>query len=233
MLRRFSWRVLCALIGLFMPLAAHAAGDVWDANGAMPPDGIWGTGANWADNTTPGNSDTATFNLAGTYTVTFNANPLAIQGLTVSDGDVTFTSSGGPRTLSVSTSFTPEVLLDAGNLTLGTSGNPLHLNADGLTVQNGSTLNVNAGGLTMIPADAAGLNQIIVSSIRSLSLAQPLNLPYSSRSLVSDRHFWSIRPKGTSGTTRPVCLHLLQQLRSPMAPQACSLKNPAPPIVNA
>src|SRR5687768_17141358 len=61
---------------------AHAANDVWDANGLNPPSGLWGNNLNWADNTTPGNSDTATFNLGAVYTVIFNANPLAIQALT-------------------------------------------------------------------------------------------------------------------------------------------------------
>jgi hypothetical protein len=78
MRRPFSRRAICALVVFWIPLNSHAANDIWDANGAVPPNGVWGTGPNWADNSTPGNSDTATFNLANTYTVTFNANPLAI-----------------------------------------------------------------------------------------------------------------------------------------------------------
>jgi hypothetical protein len=48
-------------IAIVYASVAHAANDVWDANGANPPDGIWGTGANWVDNTTPGATDTAEF----------------------------------------------------------------------------------------------------------------------------------------------------------------------------
>src|SRR3954470_9341148 len=116
MLRHFLVRSCCALVGCLLPLLVQAASDVWDGNGAVPPNGIWGTGTNWGDNTTPGNSDTATFNLANTYTVTFNANPLAIQALTVSAGDVTFTSSGGARTLPVnSASGGQDVTINGGS----------------------------------------------------------------------------------------------------------------------
>src|ERR1041385_6338890 len=38
--------------------------------------GAWGVGTNWVDGTTPGNSDTANFNVFGSYTVTFSAAPL-------------------------------------------------------------------------------------------------------------------------------------------------------------
>src|SRR5262245_47451854 len=107
----------------------NAANDVWDGNGATPPNGFWGTGANWVDNSTPGNVDTATFNLASTFNVTFNTAPAAIQGLTASAGNVTITSSGGVQTLAVnSAGGGQDVIVNGGaTLSLGTSGNPLHL----------------------------------------------------------------------------------------------------------
>src|SRR5690349_6047858 len=87
-----------AVAAVTLPTArAQAAADVWDNN----PGGNWENGANWADNSTPGNADTATFNLAATYSVTFGVAPAAIQNLTVSAGTVTFASSGGAKTLSV------------------------------------------------------------------------------------------------------------------------------------
>jgi hypothetical protein len=64
---------------LWSASVAVAASDVWDANGASPPNGIWGTGANWVDDAMLRNADTAVFSLAGDCTVTFNADPLAIQ----------------------------------------------------------------------------------------------------------------------------------------------------------
>src|SRR5262245_10173024 len=148
MLRHFTLRVCCALLGCLLPLLAHAAADVWDGNGINPPNGIWGTGANWGDNTTSGNSDTATFNLANTYTVTFNANPLAIQALTVSAGDVRFTSSGGARTLPVNqTSGEQDCTINSVTpLSLCTSRNPPQLTVgDDLTVNGAATLEANLG----------------------------------------------------------------------------------------
>ncbi|MCI0333394.1 MAG: autotransporter adhesin family protein [Planctomycetes bacterium] len=129
---------------------APAANDIWDGNFPNITDNLWGTGANWVDNTTPGNNDTATFN--GGATVFFNANPAAIQGLTVSAGNVTFTSSGGERTLAVNPPGAAAfVLLSGGALLLGTSGNPLHIaGIFDLTVRNGSVLNLNHGSDVMI-----------------------------------------------------------------------------------
>src|SRR5262245_2912196 len=141
--------MLAAAILVLSPASHALAGaDVWDGNGASPPNGVWGTDANWADNTTPGNADTATFNIANSYNVTFNAAPAAIQALTTSAGNVTFTSSGGAQTLAVnSASGGQDVTVNGGaTLSLGTSGNPVHLTAgDDLVVNGNGTLNVNFG----------------------------------------------------------------------------------------
>ena len=51
--------VFTAALALTPTEVAYAAADVWDGNGVVPPNGAWGTGNNWADNTTPGNADTA------------------------------------------------------------------------------------------------------------------------------------------------------------------------------
>jgi hypothetical protein len=108
--------------------------------------GTWSAGLNWEDSSTPTASNTANFNESGTYTVTFDANPDAIRALIVSAGSVTFASSGGARTLPVnSAGGTGDVRIDGGaTLTLGTSGNPLHLTiGDELAIESGATLNIN------------------------------------------------------------------------------------------
>src|SRR2546423_6218929 len=111
--------------------------------------GIWGTGANWVDGTTPGNTDSANFNLFGSYTVTFNAAPLDIQNLSVPQGAVIFTSSGGAKTLNVTAAAGSVDLNMSGSFTgffLGTSGNSMHLVlGDDLSVQSSSTLQVQFG----------------------------------------------------------------------------------------
>ena len=117
----------------------RAAADVWDNN----PGGNWENNFNWADNTAPGTGDTATFNLAATYPVTFGVAPTAIQSLTVSAGTVTFQSSGGAKTLNVNSGGAQDVLISGAStlLTLGASLNPLNLTAgDDLSVQSGATL---------------------------------------------------------------------------------------------
>src|SRR5262249_32809889 len=45
--------------------------------------GTWGLNSSWTDGSVPGNNDSATFNLAGTYTATFDTAPAAIQDLFV------------------------------------------------------------------------------------------------------------------------------------------------------
>lgn len=121
--------------------------------------GVWGTGSNWLDNTTPAGSDEATFDKDGNYTVTFNVDPLAIQDLNLTGaGNLTFTSNSFllPSTLRVnSTSFSSvNVGGFVGNtsLTLGTSGGifnpdkPLHLSVGyDLRVNSLATLNVGFG----------------------------------------------------------------------------------------
>src|SRR5688572_31875846 len=149
MLRRGSFHALCVLVGLLLPVVARAANDTWDGNGGAPPNGTWGVGNNWVDNTTPGNSDTAAFNSNDTYTVQFNAAPLAIQGLTVSVGDVTFESNGGPFTLPVNSATGGQDLSVSGagtSLVLGTTGRPLNLTVgDSLSVQSGGTIEARFG----------------------------------------------------------------------------------------
>src|SRR5205809_2788433 len=85
------------------PPLARAANDVWDGNGNVPPNNNWSFDPSWVDNTAPGNSDTATFNINDTYTVSFSVTNLtAIQALTISSGNVTFAStSTTARTLPV------------------------------------------------------------------------------------------------------------------------------------
>ena len=155
---------------------ASAANDVWDGNGLMPPSGVWGAGANWVDNTTPGNSDTAAFNSPTAYNVIFNANPLAIQALTVTGGVPIFTSSGGARTLLVtSPSGGQDVTINVGSfLTLGSAGNPLHLTVgDDLTVNGGSLLSIAAASqvntldLLLATASGGGNGTILVNGTGS------------------------------------------------------------------
>jgi T5SS/PEP-CTERM-associated repeat protein len=167
-----SWRLIS--FGSLMVIAttasiAHPANDVWDGNGAAPPNNNWSFGPSWVDNSTPGNSDTATFNIAATYTVSFSVtNPASIQALTVSSGNVTFasTSSTG-RTLSVnSASGSQDVSITGATtfFTLGSPSNAVNLVAgDDLSVQNDAVLTAQFGSnVTASDLSASGLNGSIV-----------------------------------------------------------------------
>jgi T5SS/PEP-CTERM-associated repeat protein len=147
-----------------------AAADVWDGNGAVPPNNNWNFDPSWDDNTAPGNTDTATFNIAATYTVSFSVtNPDAIQALTVSSGNVTFasTSSTG-RTLRVnSASGTQDISITGAStsLTLGAApSNDVSLIAgDNLSVQNDAIITAQFGSdITASDFSLTGLNGTIV-----------------------------------------------------------------------
>ena len=132
---------------------ADANNDTWKA----AVSGIWGTGANWTDGTTPGIADSATFDKPGTYTVTLNTGTSPIQALSVTNANVTLATSGGFQALHVSSGggSTSATVVGGSSLTLGTTGNPIQLsdiadlrvgsgiNTGQLNVSNGSILSTS------------------------------------------------------------------------------------------
>jgi T5SS/PEP-CTERM-associated repeat protein len=143
-----------AAAGLVAVSPLLAGEDIWKT----AADGVWGAGASWVDNTTPVDSDEATFNLPGTYTATFNADPQPISRLTVTNNaNVTLASGSLPpnpvqtRTLQVTTPpGSGDVLIaDDATLTLGASSSstshPFRLSARVITLTNDGTLDVKFG----------------------------------------------------------------------------------------
>src|SRR5262245_37253625 len=113
------WIGSLVIVGIAIS-SAQAANDVWDNT----PGVNWATGANWVDGSTPGVNDSATFNLAQSYSVTFSADPAVIQALSVTAGTVTFQSSGGARTLALTAGAGSQDLIVSGATTalnLGTT----------------------------------------------------------------------------------------------------------------
>ncbi|MEX2307004.1 MAG: hypothetical protein WD738_05400 [Pirellulales bacterium] len=176
MLRYFSVRAFCALMWLLIPLAVHGADKKWTA----AVSGDFADPARWTGGV-PGAGDTASFNEAGTYTVTFDnapnplANPVHNQDLFVDGSTVTFTSgSGGPYTYRLTGAGGDDAAITSGALTLGTSGNPLHLTVDDdLLVRGGATLNVNHGSdvntldLLLATINGGGNGTIVVDGTNS------------------------------------------------------------------
>ncbi len=129
-------------------LNAVSAQDTWTS----PTGGFFDVGFNWADGTAPGVGESALFNLAATYDVNWDSitGNTTNSGLTIDAGEVTFFSSGG----SFSHSLTNDAVINGGHLLLrGNSptqtmavnvGGALELGSLGsLTVLPGSELNVD------------------------------------------------------------------------------------------
>jgi autotransporter family porin len=160
--RAFAGFILLLVIGI-LHREARAASDSWK----LGLNANWENGGAWFDGTTPGNNDTATLGFASTYTVTFGAAPAGIQNLTVTNGGtVTFASSGGAKTLNI-TSATGAQELDLGtgtSLILGTSGNIVNVTAGtNLSTLSGSDLEVRFGShLTAADFSANGLGGALV-----------------------------------------------------------------------
>ena len=138
----------CLIISSLACLAIPtlAASKTWDANGLSPPSGVFNIAANWNVNGVPTNLDSALFSNAQNYTVVFDNSPTN-NDLTVSAGAITFTGSTGARTYSLTdASGGRDVAITGGSLSLGTSGNPLHLTiGDDLRIRGGATLVSNFG----------------------------------------------------------------------------------------
>src|SRR5438552_17756382 len=108
-----------ALLAGAVQVALAAAAKEANVNWMNAAGGNFNTGANWSGNVPPGTADRAVFNLSNTYTTTFDVSPTTSE-LRVTAGNVSFITSGVPRTYMVSTTTT-ENLIQGGNLTLGPS----------------------------------------------------------------------------------------------------------------
>ena len=168
-------RATCTLLSMLVcASSAVANNDQWNNLSG----GLWSTGGNWLDLSTPGTGDSATFGLNGAYTVSFNANPALIQALDVTTDNVTFASVGGTRVLAPTTSFGgtgTATIYGGATLALGTLGNRMELDPVFLNVGNGagtSQLSVNFGSLVMpsnLNVGQAGDGTLVVDGFGSVA----------------------------------------------------------------
>ena len=133
-----------------LPSPASALVIEWDANGANPPNGIFGVANNWNLGQVPGVGDIVTFNLVDTYTVTFDSNATS-DLLNVTAGDVTFVSDSATVRTYLISSGAADAFINGGNLTTGQSGNPVSLRLNDpftsvLRIGNGADGSVNVVG---------------------------------------------------------------------------------------
>ncbi len=142
-----AWLIFCCLACLVS--STRAANRTWTS----AISGVFGAAGSWTGGV-PGAADSATFVQAGTYTVTFDntsipvlPNPESNQDLFFQDGKVTFNSgSGGPYTYQLTGAGGDDAIITGNSLTLGTSGNPLHLMVDdALQIRGGANMTANFG----------------------------------------------------------------------------------------
>jgi hypothetical protein len=150
--------LIAAVILLIVPARAFAAADTWYSGDSGP----FNQNNLWSDTSWPSSSsDTAAFNVPGSYTVTFPSLSPTNQDLFVNQGTVTFASSGGPQTYTLTQSGGDSTAnLSGGTFTLGTSENPLSIAAANRTwVQTGGTMNVKYG--SHLTAANLGLGRLV------------------------------------------------------------------------
>lgn len=145
--RRVALAIASAAM-LAVPFELRANADSWKDVGSGTFD--FNTASNWVDASTPTASDSATFNVARTYTVNFGTSPVTNQSLVVLAGTLTFAASGTTADYNLTgAGGSQEVKVTRGSLTLGTLGHAMRLMANqGLSVQNYGSLNVNYGSVT-------------------------------------------------------------------------------------
>src|ERR1700736_3558020 len=81
-------RILTVIVSLLVPTFANAGSAIWDLN---PGSGDWNTATNWTPATVPnGTSDTATFDLSNTTTVSISSSPV-VDGIIFAPGASGFT----------------------------------------------------------------------------------------------------------------------------------------------
>ena len=169
--------MLCSVVALAVLLVGtqDLAAANYDWNGSVGDD--FGTGGNWTPVSPPGGpvaADNATFDLGGSYTVTFGLSPTN-SALNLQTGEVTFESGvGGPYTYTLG----GEVhISNFGSLVMGDTGNPLNLDiGDQLRVYSNGSLRidygsgVSAANLRIGAAGSGTLGEVFVDNASDLTV---------------------------------------------------------------
>jgi hypothetical protein len=171
-IRRNAFALFLAIFSIGSQ-SAFSADIVWTA----PSDGDFGDAAKWTPLQVPSVNDTAVFNTAGTYTVTFDhtpyplANPVANDRLAVAQGTVTFASGADGKYLYQLNNATLGSPAGAAAFNLGNNGAPVNMNVGNeLIVQDGAVANVlfgsalNAGKVSIGTLSTDGGGTLIIDS---------------------------------------------------------------------
>ncbi|MEA1952177.1 MAG: hypothetical protein U9N87_12395, partial [Planctomycetota bacterium] len=112
---RFLVVFLTTLLVVRVPGTAYGLDYYWDANGNIPPDGVFNVPFNWNPNMVPDPWDVAIFNLSDIYIVTFDNSPIVDYFQVLNNGEVWFTGQSGTETFTMD-GLTGEVLIDQGGV---------------------------------------------------------------------------------------------------------------------
>jgi T5SS/PEP-CTERM-associated repeat protein len=134
---------------LTLALASMPTGEAANKTWTAAVSGSFNTAANWTGGA-PTSADTATFDKAGAYTVTFSSSPTN-QDLFFQAGNVTFNSSGGPHTYLLNGAGGDDAVFTGGSLTLGASAATAII----LNVQDDLMIRGNASLLAHFGSDVA------------------------------------------------------------------------------
>jgi hypothetical protein len=162
MIQRLASRLaLLVLFGVWLSATIVAAANREWTNAV---DGDFGDPANWTGGV-PGAGDSATFDVPGTYTVTFDndpnplTNPVENQDLLVSDGTVTFESGlDGVYTYHLTGAGGDVVVGSGATLNLGDADHALNLIAD-------DDLQVNQGGLHVLFGSQVTAGDLLIATL--------------------------------------------------------------------
>ncbi len=144
MSRRFLSAAVACGISLSYALPVHALLNTW----ANPVNGSWSDNSKWSGGGAPTGTDSATFNKAGTYTVSFSNVFQNLTDMFVTGGNVTFERVASPATLTiVAAGYDDQLTVGNATLNMGLTL-PVNITTSSYTnINSGGTINVRAGSL--------------------------------------------------------------------------------------
>ena len=191
-------------LGLWLAMAAIPSGaSANEITWNTATNGNWENGANWFGGNTPGNNDSATLNVAGTYTITFGINPASIQRLIVSAGTVTLQSNGTVKTLPTDAAGGNNSVFVLGSTTTlnlgGSSSNNMNLYVPtAVFVGSGGAFVVRSGS-TVTDLGTLQIGQV-VNGVTTASTSNFTLQSASTMSLAGDLTIASQNVAGVNGT---------------------------------
>jgi Dockerin type I domain len=197
MRRRVVRSVWLSAALVFLPSGAFGQAFTWGS----AANGNWATAGNWTPAGGPPTAgDTATFNLAGTYTVNISSGGNAADAVTVSGPDISFTglNTFAPSPLLLTTGAADLTVNNGSNLFVGVTravavsvGDTVSVQGSNTTLglQGGSTLSAALLGVGTVSAPSASYFDVTASTVSATTLSAGLNGGKASINLANNSTF--------------------------------------------